>query len=185
MTKRVPPPGELEQAFARAHAMQAELARRERTVGRRIQTLARGLAGLTEPGDFFHRIGVGLHAYQVDGEVCLAASYLEEAGDEYRYRYAVLCGGEPARRALRDADLERSASDEPGPGRQIAIANYADYDDFLYRLPKYLGDVNRRLEQRLRKTDESEAPMRDARREIRATSRRASSARRLEAGDEG
>jgi hypothetical protein len=77
-------------------------------------------------------------------------------------------------RELRDAALERSASDEPGPGRQVAIANYADYDDFLYRLPKYLGDVNRRLEERLRKTDYSEAPMRAARREIRATRRRAS-----------
>jgi len=154
--------------------MQAELARRERAVGRRIETLARGLAAIMEPGDFSHRIGVGLHAFEVDGEVCLAASYLKEASDEYRYRYAVLCGGEPARRALRHAALEPSASDEPGPGRRVELATYEDYDDFLYRLPKYLGDVNRRLEERLRKTENTDAPVRDARREIRATKRRAS-----------
>lgn len=112
--------------------MQAELARRERAVGRRIQTLGRGLAAIMEPGDFSHRIGVGLHAFEVDGEVCLAASYLEEAGGEYRYRYAVLCGGEHARRALRHAALEPSASDEPGPGRRVEIATYEDYDDFLW-----------------------------------------------------
>jgi len=78
MTRRVPPPGELERAFARAHEMQAELARREQAVGRRIQTLARGLAAIMEPGDFSHRIGVGLHAFEVDGQVCLAASYLRK-----------------------------------------------------------------------------------------------------------
>ena len=43
-----------------------------------------------EPGEFFHRIGVGLHAFDVDGTTCLAASYLEEDGYGYRYRYAVL-----------------------------------------------------------------------------------------------
>lgn len=173
MTRRVPQPGELEQAFSRAHAMQAELARRERAVGRRIQTLANGLAALMEDGEFFHRIGVGLHAFEVDGEVCLAASYLEEIDNDYRYRYAVLCGGEPARRALRTAALEPSASDEPGPGRRVALATYADYDDFLYRLPKYLGDVHYRLEKRLRETADADARIRDARRRIGATKRRA------------
>lgn len=86
----VPAPGELERAFTRAHEMQADLARRERAVGRRIQALARGLAALMQPGEFFHRIGVGLHAFDVNGTTCLAASYLDEHDDGYRYRYAVL-----------------------------------------------------------------------------------------------
>lgn len=153
--------------------MQGELARRERAVGRRIQTLARGLASLMEPGEFFHRVGVGLHAFDVDGSMCLATSYLEEEGDGYRYRYAVLFGGEAARRVLRDAALEPSSSDEPGPGRRVSLATYADYDDFLYRLPKYLGDVNRRLEVRLRETSDADAQVDAARRLVGATKRRA------------
>jgi hypothetical protein len=107
--------------------MQTELARRERAVGRRIQALTRGLAALMKTGEFFHRIGVGLHAFDVDGVVCLATSYLEEEGEDFRYGYAVLCGGEAARRALRNAALEPSASDEPGLGRRVTLANYADY----------------------------------------------------------
>jgi hypothetical protein len=127
-----------------------------------------------EPGEVFHRIGVGLHAFEVDGEVCLAASYLEEVNGEYRYRYAVLFGGEPARRALRNAALEPSTSDEPGPRRRVALATYADYDDFLCRLPRYLGDVNRRLEERLRKSNDADVRILDARRQITATRRRRS-----------
>lgn len=153
--------------------MQTELARRERAVGRRIQSLARGLAALMETGEFFHRIGVGLHAFDVDGVVCLATSYLEEEGDDFRYRYAVLCGGEAARQALRSVALEPSASDEPGLGRRVALATYADYDDFLYRLPKYLGDVNRRLEKSLADTDNAEIHVGDGRRLLSATKRRA------------
>ena len=64
--------------------------------------------------------------------MCLAAAYLEPEGDGYRYRYAVLCGGEAAKRALRIAVLDSGGSDEPGPGRRIALATYAD---FVYRLP--------------------------------------------------
>jgi hypothetical protein len=56
-----------------------------------------------------HRRGIGVHAFPVDGVLCLAASYLEEARDEYRYRYGVLCGGEPAKRALNTADLDPAA----------------------------------------------------------------------------
>ena len=55
MTPRVPPPGELEREFSRAHQMQTELARRERAVGRRIQALARGLAALMETGEYRSR----------------------------------------------------------------------------------------------------------------------------------
>ncbi len=132
----VPTPGELEKAFARAREMQADLARRERAVGRRIQALAWGLAALMAPGEFFHRISVGLHAFDVGGTTCLAASYLEGDDDGYRYRYAVLCGGEAARRALRDAALDPSDSDRPGPTRRVALATYPQYDDFQYRLPK-------------------------------------------------
>lgn len=105
---------------------------------------------LMEPGEHFYRHRVGLHAFDVDGITCLASAYLEEAGDDYLYRYAVLCGGEAARRAVTVARLDAGDSDEPGPGRRAAIATYSDFDDFLYRLPKYLGDVNRRLDARRR-----------------------------------
>lgn len=148
MARPTPTPGELGQAFSRAHALQAELARHERAVGRSIETLARGLASLMAAGDHLHRIGVGIHAFAVDGAVCLAGSYLEEEGDGYRYRYAVLCGGANAVRALRTAALDPSDSDPPGAQRRVARATYSDYDDFLYRLPKYVGDINRRLEER-------------------------------------
>ena len=83
-----------------------------------------------EPGSHLHRIGVGLHAFDADGAVCLAAAYLEPEGDNFRYRYAVLCGGEAAKRALRTAVLDPSDCDEPGSGRRIALATY---DDFVYR----------------------------------------------------
>jgi hypothetical protein len=125
-----------------------------------------------EPGDFLHRIGVGLHAFDVDGVVHVATSYLEADGDGCRYRYAVLYGGEAARRALRDAPLEPSASDEPGPGRRVSLATYADYDDFLYRLPKYLSDINHRLEERVRETNDTDVRVGEGRGQIRATKRR-------------
>jgi hypothetical protein len=170
----VPAPGELERAFTRAQEMQADLARRERVVGRRIQALARGLAAIMEPGESFHRIGVGLHAFDVGGTTCLAASYLDEHDDGYRYRYAVLCGGETARRALRDAALDPSDSDRPGPTRRVALATYPQFDDFLYRLPKYLGDVNRRIEAQLGEATNAASRIRDGRRLIAATRRKTS-----------
>jgi hypothetical protein len=67
--------------------LQAELQRKERAIGRKVQVLANGLAGLMEPGAHLHRIGVGLHAFDADGAVCLAAAYLETEGNDYRYRY--------------------------------------------------------------------------------------------------
>jgi hypothetical protein len=108
MTTRAPSPGQLEQTFARVNQLQAELQRKERAIGRKVQFLAKGLAELMEPGSHLHRIGVGLHAFDADGAVCLAAAYLEPEGDDYRYRYAVLCGGEAAKRARRTADLDPS-----------------------------------------------------------------------------
>ena len=152
--------------------MQADLERRERAIGRKIQTLARALAALMEPGQHFHRIGVGLHAFQVDGTTCLAAAYLEEVGDDYRYRYAVLCGGDAARIALRSAPLDPGDSDDPGVRRRIAMATYADYKDFLYRLPKYLGDVERDQQARLSGLDQSDQRIRDGRRRLSALRRR-------------
>lgn len=53
--------------------LQAELQRKERAIGRKVQVLAKGLARLMEPGSHLHRIGVGLHAFDADGAVCLAA----------------------------------------------------------------------------------------------------------------
>jgi hypothetical protein len=59
-----------------------------------------------QPGEMHYRRSVGLHAFPVDGVRCLAAAYLEEEGDGYRYRYAVLCSGEAAKRALKTANLD-------------------------------------------------------------------------------
>jgi hypothetical protein len=173
MTTRTPSPGQLEQSFARAIQLQAELGRKERAIGRKVQVLAKGLAGLMEPGAHLHRTGVGLHAFDVDGAVCLAAAYHEPDGDGYRYRYAVLCGGEAARRALRTAVLDPGDCDEPGPGRRIALATYADYDDFVYRLPKFIADVTRSLEERIQQTEGAEMQIRTARRRLSAAKRSA------------
>jgi hypothetical protein len=168
MPARPPTSEEIERAIARARQMQADLARRERAVGRRIETLARALAALMKPGEHFHRIGVGLHAFDVDSTTCLAAAYLERVDDDYRYRYAVLCGGEAAKRALRSAALDPGASDDPGPGRRVALATYTDYDDFLYRLPKYLDDVDRRQQAHLAQVIQAEEQIRKGRSRISA-----------------
>ena len=69
-------------------------------IGRKAQEIAKGLADLMVAGAHLHRRNVGLHAFDVDGLVCLAAAYLEPDDDDFRYRYAVLCGGEGAKRAL-------------------------------------------------------------------------------------
>jgi hypothetical protein len=172
MTARPPTSGEIERAYLRARQMQADLARRERVVARKIQTLARALAALMAPGEHSHRIGVGVHAFDVDGTTCLAAAYLEEVGDDYRYRYAILCGGEAAKRALRSAPLDRGDSDEPGPGRRVGLATFSDYDDFLYRLPKYLGDIEHGIQTRLTQLDQSEERIRQGRRRLSASRRR-------------
>lgn len=182
MSARTPTPQEIERAFTRSRQMQADLARRERAVGRRIQTLARGLAALMAPGEHFHRIGVGLHAFDVDGKTCLAAAYLEEVGGDYRYRYAVLCGGDAAKRALRFAALDPTDSDEPGPGRRIGLATYSDYDDFLYRLPKYLVDVERAMRARLAQLEQSEERIGQGRRRLSTARRRSFEGRQSTGG---
>jgi hypothetical protein len=171
VTTRPPSPGELEQSFARVSQLQAELQHKERAIGRRVQVLAKGLASLMEPGAHLFRIGVGLHAFDVDGAVCVAAAYLEPEGETYRYRYAVLGGGEAAKRALRTAVLDPSDCDEPGSGRRIALATYADYDDFVYRLPKFIADVTRRLEDRIQQTEGVDLQIQTARRRLSAAKR--------------
>jgi hypothetical protein len=177
MTTRAPSPGELEQSFARASQLQAELQRKERAIGRKVQVLAQGLAGLMQPGAHLYRSGVGLHAFDVDGVVCLAAAYLEAEGDGYRYRYAVLCGGEAAKRALRTAVLDPGDSDEPGPGRRIALATQADNNDFVHRLPTFIADVTRSLEERIQRTEGAQTQIRTARRRLAAAKRSAPTAR--------
>ena len=143
---------QLEASFARAVVLPREIERKERLLGRRIQVLAKGLADLMQPGQMHHRRGMGLHAFPVDGVLCLAAGYLEEERGDNRYRYAVLCGGEAAKRGLNTADLNPGDSDEPG-SRRIALATYDDYVAFVDRLPKYLEDVTRDLEARLRQAE--------------------------------
>lgn len=163
-------PGQLEASFARAAALQREIERKERLLGRRIQVLAKGLAALMRPGEMHHRRGVGIHAFPVDGVLCLAAGYLEEERDSYRYRYAVLYGGEAARRALNTADLDPGDSDAPG-SRRIAIASYDDYIAFVDRLPKYLDDVTRELEARLKLADTTQEAARELGRKVGSRAR--------------
>lgn len=98
----------------------------------------------------------------MDGAICLAAAYLDSDGDEYRYRYAVLCGGQAAKRALRTAALDASDSDDPGAGRRVALATYADYDDFIDRLPAYIGDITRSLGARIQHTEAADAQIGEA-----------------------
>lgn len=174
------PAGELEAAFARAAVIHREIERKERLLGRRVQTLAKGLADLMQPGEMHYRRNIGLHAFPVDGVTCLAATYLEEEREGYRYRYAVLCGGEAAKRALRTADLDPGDSDEPG-SRRIALATYDDYVAFVERLPAYLGDVTRDLEARMRQAESAEATVREVRRKVSARAREVRSRQAAEA----
>lgn len=164
--------GQLEQRFARARQLQDELQRRERAIGRKVQDLAKGIADLMEAGAYLHRRGVGLHAFDVSGAVSLAAAYLEPEGGDYRYRYAVLCGGEAAKRALRTAVLDPTDCGDPGPGRRIVLATYADYSDFIERLPAYLADITRTIEGRVQQTAGAEAQIRRARRRVSSMTKR-------------
>lgn len=107
MVKPSATPAEIGEAFARMGRLQEDLARRQQAIGRKAQLLARGLARLMEPGHSYYRRGVGLQAISVGDEICLAASYLKQEVDDRGYRYAVLCGGEAARRALRSAVLDQ------------------------------------------------------------------------------
>jgi hypothetical protein len=164
------PAGQLEASFARAAVLQREIERKERLLGRRIQVLAKGLADLMQPGELHHRRGIGLHAFPVDGVRCLAAAYLEEERGGYRYRYAALCGGEAAKRALATASLNPGDSDEPG-SRRIALATYDDYVAFVERLPTYLAGVTRDLEARLRQAETTETTARQVGRQLSARAR--------------
>ena len=161
---------QLEASFVRAVVLQGEIERKERLLGRRIQVLAKGLADLMQPGEMHHRRGIGLHAFPVDGVRCLAAAHLEEERDGHRYRYAVLCGGEAAKRALATASLDPGDSDGPG-SRRIALATYDDYVAFVDRLPKYLEDVTRNLEARLRQSEGTEETARQVARKLSARAR--------------
>jgi hypothetical protein len=125
-----------------------------------------------DPGDHHHRVHVGIHAFDVDGQTCLTSAYLEEVGDKYHYRYAVLCGGEPAKKALKNAQLDPGDSDEPGPHRRIALASYEDYEEFIERLPRFLNDVIRDLEARTRRTKVLEATGQGVGAEIRTSAKR-------------
>jgi hypothetical protein len=164
------PAGELEAAFTRAAVLRREIERKERLLGRRVQILAKGVADLMQPGEMHYRRGVGVHAFPADDVNCLAATYLEERRDDFRYRYAVLCGGEAAKRALNTASLNPGDSDEPG-SRRIAFATYAEYVDFVERLPAYLTDVTRDLEARIREAETTEATARQVGRQLSAGAR--------------
>ena len=170
MSPRRPAPGEVERALERAYEVQAQIERKERSLRRRTEDVARGLAAVMEPGRHLYRSGVGLHAFAVDGSTCLAAAYLEEHGVRYRYRYAVLCGGDAAVRALRTAELDPGDSDAPGR-RRVALADYGDCDDFLYRLPMYVKDATKALEARMVRAEEIEQRLRDGRRLVKAAAK--------------
>jgi hypothetical protein len=103
-------------------------------------------------GGHSYRVGVGVHAFEAGGELCLCAAYLEEARQGSRYRYAVLCGGEAAVRALRTAPLDPGDSDEPGPHRRVSLATYVECEEFLERLPTRLVSGRRSLRARCAET---------------------------------
>ncbi len=151
--------------------LQREIERKERLLGRRVQILAKGVADLMQAGEMHYRRNVGVHAFPVDGVNCLAATYLEEGRDSYTYRYAVLCGGEAAKRALNTAALNPGDSDEPG-SRRITMASYAEYADFVDRLPAYIKDVTGDLEKRIDEADRADTAARKAGRELAARDRR-------------
>jgi hypothetical protein len=165
-------PRHLQESFDRAAKLQGELRKKESRIKKQAQQLAWGLAALMDPGDHHHRVHVGIHAFDVDGQICLTSAYLEEIGDQYRYRYAVLCGGEAAKKALKTAQLNAGDSDEPGPQRRIALANYEDYEEFVERLPRYLNDVIRDLEARVERSKAIETTNQRVGAEIRASAKR-------------
>ena len=165
-------PRHLQESFDRAAKLQVELRKKESRIKRQAQQLAWGLAALMDPGDHHHRVHVGIHAFEVHGQTCLASAYLEEVGDKYHYRYAVLCGGESAKKALKTAQLDPGDSDEPGPQRRIALASYEDYEEFIERLPRYLNDVIRDLEARVERTKALEATGHSVGAEIRSSAKR-------------
>lgn len=165
-------PRHLQESFDRAAKLQSELRKKESRIKRQAQQLARGLAALMDPGDHHHRVHVGIHAFEVDGQTCLASAYLEEVGDKYHYRYAVLCGGESAKKALKTAPLDPGDSDEPGPQRRIALASYEDYEEFIERLPRFLNDVIRDLEAKVDRSKAIETNNQRVGAEIRASAER-------------
>jgi hypothetical protein len=165
-------PRHLQESFDRAAKLRGELRKKESRIKRQAQQLASGLAALMNPGDHHHRVHVGIHAFDVDGQTCLASAYEEEVGNESRYRYAVLCGGEAAKRALRTAQLDPGDSDEPGPHRRIALASYEDYEEFIERLPRYLNDVIRDLDAGVERSKAIETNNLRVGAEIRASAKR-------------
>lgn len=172
MTKWAITPGQLEQSFAKARRLRSELQRRERAIGRKAQDLAKGLADLMEVGAHLYRRNIGLHAFDANGFACLAAAYLEPEGDDFHYRYAVLCGGKAAKQALRTAFLDPGDSDEPGDSRRVSLASYDDHEDFIERLPAYLADITRMLEERIQRADAAETAMKQGRRQVSALIKR-------------
>ena len=165
-------PRELQDRFDRAAKLRSELRKKENRIKRQAQQLAWGLAALMEPGQSHHRIGVSIHAFEAEGQPCLASGYLEQRGEDFEYRYAVLCGGEAARRALKAAQLNPGDSDEPGPHRRVGLATYDEYEDFVERLPRYLKDVIRDLETELDHAKAIELGGQEADREIRSAAKR-------------
>lgn len=165
-------PRDLQEHFDRATKLRSELYKKENRIKRQAQQLAWGLAALMEPGHSHHRIGVSIHAFEAEGRTCLASGYLEQRGEKFEYRYAVLCGGEPARRTLKTAQLDPGDSDEPGPQRRVGLATYDDYEDFVERLPRYLKDVIRDLETELDRAKAIDESNQTVGREIRAVAKR-------------
>lgn len=168
MSSPLPTPHQVAKSLEEAYRLRDEVARKERAIRRRTQTVARALAALMGLGGYSHRVGVGIHAFEAGGTFSLCAAYLERVGDEFKYRYAVLSGGEEAVRALRTAQLDPGDSDEPGPGRRIALATYGECEEFLERLPKFIADATRDLERQLEQTRKAEKELRDAQSALRA-----------------
>jgi hypothetical protein len=155
-------PEQIAQALHQAVRLRAEVARREKLIGRKVQRVARKLAELMGDGASFDRLNVEVAAFEVEGKMCLAAGYLDDVGTKYRYRYGVLYGGEPALRALRKARSALADEDEYLLPPRFYVAGYPEYEDFIHRLPKYVGDLVRRYEDALKAADQSDATVQHA-----------------------
>lgn len=169
-------PSQLSRQLAEIHRLQTDVEARQRSIVVRARRLAAELASLMDDGEFHHRIGVGLHAFDVDGKRCLAASTLEEDNSipaeplnlppwhtRHVHEFAILVGGDAARRYLRSAPIPAALSSDPDGARRVRLATHGDFDAFLYRLARYIGDVARTFEDAWTEAGEAESRLRDGR----------------------